>query len=94
MKNCTTCKTELATSLDEYGPFHAPLCRDCFQTAEKETPNKIQVLEDKITELEEYNRSFQLRIDNNECEIQKYKDQIAAIKKPTRFDDLPIFQVH
>jgi predicted nuclease with TOPRIM domain len=107
MKNCTNCQTELPTALDEYGPFLTPLCRGCFDKTQEETPNNIKRLEDEIEDLEEDARSIQSEIDDLEGDlydkkndIRKLKNKIEELKNPakvrpvTRFDDLPIFQVH
>jgi hypothetical protein len=30
METCTLCDTALETPLDQYGPLHEPVCRDCW----------------------------------------------------------------
>jgi peptidoglycan hydrolase CwlO-like protein len=91
MKTCANCETELKTSLDEYGPANAPLCRSCFLEGKAKIPSQIQKLEDEIEEIEEEISGIEGQIEDLEREkydlerdVRNLRTEIKELKNPKR----------
>jgi predicted nuclease with TOPRIM domain len=83
MKTCANCETELITSLDEYGPVHAPLCRSCFFEGKKQSEPAdciIRELEADIEDLKEEIRDIDREIDDLEDDKGEKKDKIRELR--------------
>jgi peptidoglycan hydrolase CwlO-like protein len=80
MKTCANCETELITSLDEYGPANAPLCRACFFQGTENNPREIERLEEEIEELQDDIRAIDREIDDLEGQKDDKKDEIRALR--------------
>jgi predicted nuclease with TOPRIM domain len=105
MKTCANCETELITSLDEYGPAHAPLCRSCFFQEETKSAETIRDIEAEIEELRDDIRALDREIDDLEDEKSTKKDEIRQLHAKIKdirdpqpkaaiisLSDLPMFQ--
>jgi peptidoglycan hydrolase CwlO-like protein len=80
MKTCANCETELTTSLDEYGPATAPLCRSCFFQGTENNPREIERLKEEIEELQDDLRAIDREIDDLEGERDDKKAEIRELR--------------
>jgi hypothetical protein len=51
MKTCTVCGVELPTSLDEFGPAKAPLCREHFLNPPPINTPEIESLKEELADV-------------------------------------------
>lgn len=76
MSTCSKCGSPLSTSLDEYGDFRNPICRDCFLAPENSDAAKRE-LEDLEQDIED----IETEIENHNDEIDDLKDSLSLAQK-------------